>query len=714
MNEEFKKPYNPTEHEDLIYKKWEDSGFFNPDVCIEKGVTDKVADYFSISLPPPNATGILHLGHALEDSLQDAAVRFERMRGKKTLWLPGTDHAAIATNTKVEKEMIKSEGKNRHEIGREAFIDRVEKYVAESRGTIQKQIRRMGASCDWSREAFTFDNKRSFAVNTAFKKMYDAGLIYRGYRVVNWDPKGQTTVSDDEVIHKPEKGTVYTFRYSKDFPIPIATTRPETKVGDTAVAVHPDDERYKSYINKEFKNIPFAGTTLNIRIIADEEVDPTYGTGAVGVTPAHSLVDAEMAQKHKLPMIQVIDEYARMTDSAGKLVAGQKTKEARVTVVNWLKENNLFEEEKEIEMNISVADRSGGVIEPLPKLQWFIDVNKSIKERNNKTLKELMREPIEKGEIKIMPDRFEKVYYHWINNLRDWCISRQLWYGHRIPVWYKGEEIYCNVDAPEGSDWTQDEDTLDTWFSSALWTFSTLGWPEETSDLKNYHPTSLMAPGYEILFFWVARMILMSEFLLGQAPFRNVYLHGILRDKKGQKFSKSLGNGVDPIEIIEKYGADALRMSLIVGIGPGNDSNFDEQKVKAYKLFANKIWNIARFVLENSQAEIPDDFGEENKKYLDEFDALKKDVTGDMENYRFYLAAEKLYHYTWHTFADIIIEESKTNENTRQILMFLLKEQLKLLHPFMPFITEKIWSLLPARAGRPDSKNLLMVEKWPV
>jgi valyl-tRNA synthetase len=711
MNEEFKKPYNPTEHEDLIYKKWEDSGFFNPDVCIEKSVTQKDAQSFTISLPPPNATGILHLGHALEDSLQDTAVRFERMKGKKTLWLPGTDHAAIATNTKVEKEMIKNESKNRHDIGREAFIDRVEKYVAESRGTIQKQVRRMGASCDWSREAFTFDKKRSDAVNTAFKKMYDAGIIRRGYRVINWDPKGQTTVSDDEVLHKPEKGKLYTFRYSKDFPISVATTRPETKVGDTAVAVNPDDERYKSFIGKEFKNIEFSGAILNIKIIGDDGVDSTYGTGAVGVTPAHSLIDAEMAQKHDLQMIQVIDEYARMTEKAGRLVEGKKTKEAREIIVNWLKENDLFEKEEDIDINISVADRSGGTIEPLPKLQWFVSVNQPIKERENKTLKELMREPVEKGEIKIMPERFEKIYYHWIDNLRDWCISRQLWYGHRIPVWYKDEEIYCDINPPKDNGWKQDEDTLDTWFSSALWTFSTLGWPEETDDLKKYHPTDLMAPGYEILFFWVARMILMSQFLLGQIPFRIVYLHGILRDKKGQKFSKSLGNGVDPIEIIEKYGTDALRMSLIVGIGPGNDANFDEQKVKAYKLFSNKIWNIARFVLENNpESEVDLETAKKdsgNKKYIEEFEALVKDVTADMENYRFYLAAEKLYHYTWHTFADIIIEESKTNDDTKKILLPLFKEQLKLLHPFMPFITEKIWSMLP------DSKNLLMVEKWP-
>lgn len=709
----FLKPYNPKETEEKLYKRWEESGFFNPDKLQRKH-----AKSFTVMLPPPNATGILHLGHALEDSIQDTAIRYARMQGKKTLWLPGTDHAAIATNTKVEKEMIKAEGKNRHDIGREAFIKRVENYVAGSRGTIQKQIRRIGASCDWSREAFTFDEARSRAVNTAFVRMYEAGLIYRGHKVINWDPKGQTTVSDDEVEHKPEKGKLYTFRYSKDFPISIATTRPETKAGDTAVAVHPEDARYKEFIGKEFKNIPFAGTTLTIKIIGDDTVDPSYGTGALGVTPAHSLIDADMAVRHKLPMIQVINEYARMTKEAGATLEGKKVKEAREIIVSWLKEEGLLSEEKEIEMNLSVAARSGGAIEPLPKLQWFVNVNHPIRDRGGKTLKQLMREPVEKGEIKIMPDHFEKIYFHWIDNLRDWCISRQLWYGHRIPVWYKGEEIKVSGETPEANGWTQDEDTLDTWFSSALWTFSTLGWPDETLDLKTFHPTDLMAPGYEILFFWVARMILMSQFLLGEIPFRTVYLHGILRDKKGQKFSKSLGNGIDPIEIIEKYGADALRMSLIVGIGPGNDANFDEQKVKAYKLFANKLWNITRFVLERTNAIATTDFDllpTDQEKYTAWQTALSE-ITDDMNTYRFYLAGEKLYHYAWHTFADVIIEESKNalfgeNEKAQKsaahLLLKILDELIRALHPFMPFVTEEIWRLTKG------DDSMLMVQSWP-
>ena len=440
MSTELPKTYNPKETEDRIYKFWEESGFFNPDKLL--GRRNKI---FSVAIPPPNATGTLHLGHALEYSLQDAVVRYHRMRGDITLWLPGTDHAAIATNTKVEKMLIKEEGKNRHDIGREAFVKKVEEFVDNSRGVMQKQIRQVGASVDWSREAFTMDSQRSLAVKTAFKKMYDAGLIYRGHRVINWDPKGQTSVSDDEVQHRPEKGTLYTFKYSSDFPFAIATTRPETKVGDTAVAVNPDDKRYKKYIGKEF-DVNFAGTKLNIKVIADKEIDPEFGTGAVGITLAHSLVDADMAQRHSLPMVQVINEYARMTEVAGKLVADKKTKEAREIIVQWLKEQKLLLKEEPIELNIGIADRSGGVIEPLPKLQWFVDVNKEftlkkssiggIENSSKTTLKNIMRKSVENRQIKILPDRFEKTYFHWIDNLRDWNISRQLWYGHRIPIWY--------------------------------------------------------------------------------------------------------------------------------------------------------------------------------------------------------------------------------------------------------------------------------------
>lgn len=744
---EISKAYNPKETEDKVYKLWEESGYFNPDK-----LPGKREKFFSVTIPPPNTTGTLHLGHALEYSLQDAVVRYHRMRGDQTLWLPGTDHAAIATNTKVEKILIKEENKNRHDIGREAFMKKVEDFVANSRGVMQKQIRQIGASVDWSREAFTMDKERSLAVRTAFKKMYDAELIYRGYRVINWDPKGQTSVSDDEVGHRSEKGKLYTFKYSPDFPIAISTTRPETKVGDTAVAVHPEDKRYKEYIGKEYKNIEFAGARLNIKIIADKDIDPEFGTGAVGVTPAHSLVDADMAQRHSLPMIQVINEYARMTEQAGPLIAGKKTKEAREIIVNWLRENKLFSKEEEIEINIGIADRSGGMIEPLPKLQWFVAVNKEfeiqkssingIKSNSKTTLKEIMKKSVENGQIKILPEREEKKYFHWINNLRDWNISRQLWYGHRIPVWHhdpkcvprQGHEKdikYCKeaivaLDEPRcqfcDAKFIQDPDTLDTWFSSALWTFSTLGWPNEnSSDLKKFHPTSFMNPGYEILFFWVARMILASGFLLGEIPFETVYLHGILRDAQGRKFSKSLDNGIDPIDIIDRYGADALRMSLIVGIGPGNDANFDTNKVKAYQHFANKLWNIARFVLMNIPAKIKlnNIIITEDQGRLNELKDFIKDINTDMEKYNYYLAAEKIYHYIWHTFADKIIEESKikldsddpkVKASAQRMLFEILITCLKILHPFMPFITEEIWSKLPDWKG----KKLLIVEEWPI
>ena len=726
-NDELKKPYDPNKCEDAIYKKWEESGFFNPDVCIEKGITSETADHFSMVLPPPNVTGTLHMGHAFEDTIQDIMTRYERMNGKKTLWVPGTDHAAIATQSKVEKIIQKEEGKNRYDLGREELLKRIKKFAKESHDTIVNQIRKMGCSIDWSREAFTLDEKRNLAVKTVFKKMYDDGLIYRGYRVVNWDSKGQTTISDDEIVYEERKATMYTFKYSHDFPISISTTRPETKVGDTAVAVHPSDERYKKFVGKTFEVSDFAGEKLSIKIVADESVDPEFGTGALGVTPAHSQIDWEIAQRHNLPLKPVINEYARMSVES-PLLKDKKTTEAREIVAEWLRNKKLMEKEEEIMQNISTAERTGGIVEPLPKLQWFIDVNKEfIKKGEKVTFKKLMLSPVKNKDIKIMPDRFEKEYVHWIENLRDWCISRQIWYGHRIPVWYKDDEIYCGIEAPKGDNWVQDEDTLDTWFSSGMWTFSTLGWPHfaeasrgkpgPENDFVNYHPTTLMCPGYNILFFWVARMILMSTYAVGQLPFKTVYLHGMLTDKKGERFSKSKGNGVDPIDMINKFGCDALRMALIVGVGPGNDSRFDEQKVKGYKNFANKIWNASRFVLEHTSDifEVSKGtFDISDQKTIGEFKELVKDITNDMENYNFYLAAEKIYHYFWHSFADIIIEDCKNRikensdaDSAKQLLYYLLKEQLKILHPFMPFITEKIWSLLP------DSKGLLMIEPWP-
>lgn len=718
MNEKFLKPYNPAEAEQRVAALWDKSGYFNPD-----NLPPRHVEPFSIVLPPPNVTGVLHMGSALMLAIEDIMVRYARMQGKKTLWLPGTDHAAIATQAKVEKEIQKKEGRSRHDLGREELLRRIDAFAQESHDTITNQIRKMGASVDWSREAFTLDEKRNFAVRTAFKKMYDDGLIYRGYRVVNWDPKGQTTISDDEIVYEPRKSKLYTFKYSKDIPITIATTRPETKLGDTAIAVHPEDPRYKEYIGKEYDAV-FAGEPIHLKVIADTSVEKEFGTGALGVTPAHSYVDWEMGQKHGLPMKQVIDEYAKMM-VGNEAIQGKKTAEAREAVVAWLKERNLLEKEEDIEQNIATAERTGGIVEPLPKLQWFIGVNKEFKKDGKVvTLKKLMTEAVSSGEISILPDRFEKIYFNWIENLRDWCISRQVWYGHRVPVWYRGEEVHCGIDAPTGEGWKQDEDTLDTWFSSGLWTFSTLGWPEETEDLKRYHPTTILETGTDILFFWVARMILMSTYLLGEVPFRTVYLHGLVRDAQGRKISKSLGNNIDPVDLIEKYGADAVRMSLVVAVGPGNDSKVGEDKVKAYKNFANKLWNITRFILSSSTESFDASFGAwsaGDMAHMKVRDSLISEITQEMNEYKFYLVAEKLYHYVWHEFADKIIEESKhiltgndeaAKSSRNQFLLHTLRTILKVLHPFMPFVTEEIWCEIENQKSKPE--HLLLVQEWPL
>jgi valyl-tRNA synthetase len=774
MNQKFLKPYDPTATEDRIYEQWEQSGFFNPDHLPER---NKKGEPFSIVLPPPNVTGILHMGSALMLAIEDIMVRYARMQGKRTLWIPGTDHAAIATQSVVEKLIQKKEGKTRHDIGREELLKRIDAYASESHDTIVRQMRKMGCSIDWSREAFTLDEKRNVAVKTAFKKMYDDGLIYRGHRVVNWDPKGQTTISDDELVYEPRKAKLYTFKYSKDIPISISTTRPETKLGDTAIAVHPDDVRYQKYVGQEFDAI-FAGEPIHIKVIADRSVEPEFGTGALGVTPAHSMIDWDMAQRHDLPLKQVINEFAKMTvgfDESNApqvelVIKAKKVNEAREAVVKWLTAEGLLEKEEEIDQNIATAERTGGIVEPLPKLQWFVAVNKEFERDGRKvTLKTLMMEAVEKmpsdGGIDIIPDRFKKVYFNWIGNLRDWCISRQIWYGHRIPVWYRQEigderletsgnadKMYVGVNAPEGEGWVQDEDTLDTWFSSGLWTFSTLGWPEKTADFEMYHPTTVLETGADILFFWVARMILMSSYLIGEVPFKTVYLHGLVRDGQGRKISKSLGNNMDPLDMFAKYGADAVRMSLIVGVGPGNDSKVGEDKIKAYKLFGNKLWNIARFVFSTADGErynLPSvpaisfdpDFkawSSADQLLVARLRELVTEVTREMDEYKLYLVGEKLYAYVWREFADVILEDSKkviaeTDASGAptpaaisrvQFLLLALRTSLKLLHPFMPFVTEEIWATgecavsgqnqASSAKDSKDTKNLLMVETWPV
>ncbi len=714
MDEKFKKPYDPITTEGRIYDMWEQSGLFNPDICVEKGVVASDAPTYSIVLPPPNVTGRLHMGHALMLAIEDTFVRFKRMRGFRTLWVPGTDHAAIATQSVVEKEISKKEGMSRHDLGREALLARIEEFANESHDTIVSQLKVMGASLDWSREAFTLDDARTRAVRTVFKQMYDAGLIYRGNRIVNWDPKGQTTISDDEIVHEERAATLYTFRYSKDFPIPVATTRLETKVGDTAVAVHPDDTRYKHLIGTEY-DVTFCGMPLHLTIVGDESVDPSFGTGALGVTPAHSTIDWEIADRHSLPRPQVINEYAKMV-APGSPIDGMKVTDAREAVVAWLREEGLLVAEEDIRQNVSTAERTGGIIEPLPKLQWFIDVNKEIPGRG-KSLKQIMLDPVRNGDITFVPEHFDKTYFHWIENLRDWCISRQIWYGHRVPVWYKGDEIVVG-EAPTGDGWVQDEDTLDTWFSSGLWTFSTLGWPEQTADLRDYHPTDMIETGYDILFFWVARMILMTGFTLDTIPFRTIYMHGLVRDAQGRKMSKSLGNNMDPLDIAAKYGADAARMALIVGNTPGTDMRISEDKIKGYKHFANKLWNITRFILENAgDADRTSEFTERDIALNAVVAELGAEVTKDIEEFRIYMAAEKLYHYTWHELADVILEESKTIfqgddvaaiASRKRFLLENLYTIIAFLHPFMPFVTEEIYQSLPEKG--PES---LMVGSWP-
>ncbi len=712
MNDIFLKPYNPQETEPTVYKAWEESGYFNPDRMIEDGLTKAEAPTYSMVLPPPNVTGRLHMGHALMLAVEDVFIRTKRMQGYRTLWIPGTDHAAIATQSVVEKEISKKEGKSRHDLGREELLTRIGAFADESHDTIVNQLKVMGASLDWSREAFTLDAPRTRAVHTMFKNMYDAGLIYRGNRIVNWDPKGQTTISDDEIVHEERKAKLYTFKYAKDFPISISTTRPETKVGDVAVAVHPEDSRYTAFIGKTY-DVVFCDVAIQVRIVADAEVDPAFGTGALGVTPAHSQIDWDIAERHELPRVQVINEYAKMTVK-GRL-NGMKVAEARDTVVAWLTSEGLLENEEEITQNVATAERTGGIIEPLPKLQWFIDVNKEIPGRR-KSLKALMLEPVRDGRIEIVPEHFDKTYFHWIENLRDWCISRQIWYGHRVPVWYRGEEIVVG-EAPLGDGWTQDEDTLDTWFSSGLWTFSTLGWPDQTPDLAAYHPTSLIETGYDILFFWVARMILMTGFALDTVPFKTVYLHGLVRDAQGRKMSKSLGNNLDPLVIASTFGADAARMALIVGNTPGTDTRISEDKIKGYKNFANKLWNITRYVLtETEGADRSAVLTPGDQALRAELAALAKDLTLDIDEHRIYLAAEKIYHYAWHRLADELIEDSKAVfaagdpeavASRRAVLALLLEDVLALLHPFMPFVTEEIWTYVAPTRG------LLMVAPWP-
>ncbi len=723
--EEFLKPYNPTETEGRIYKDWEEGGYFKPHKRANPDANGR--GKFSMVLPPPNVTGVLHLGHAAMVTIEDVMARYARLRGQETLWLPGTDHAAIATQSKVEEIIYKAEGKTRHDLGREEFLTRVNTYAQQSHDTIVKQIKKLGASLDWSREAFTLDEQRGRAVREAFTRLYNGGLIYRGARIVNWDPKMATTVSDDEVDWKEEKAPFYYLKYG---PFTIGTARPETKFGDKHVVMHPADPRYANYQHGQKIELEWINGPVTATVIKDEAVDIAFGTGVMTITPAHDAIDFDIAERHKLEREQIIDRSGKLLPIAGEF-AGLHIKKARLLLVEKLKEKGLLDKvDENYTHRLAINSRGGGTIEPQIMEQWFIDVNKpfpfpsdkiqGIKKGEAVTFKELMYEVVESGQIKIIPDHFGKTYFHWIDNLRDWCISRQIWYGHRIPVWYRSTdahgksdgkssevETYVGTTAPAGEGWEQDPDTLDTWFSSGLWTFSTLGWPDHTPDLERFHPTDILETGYDIIFFWVARMILFTGYLLGDVPFKTIYLHGLVRDKDGQKMSKSKGNALNPLTLIEKYGTDALRLALIIGTSPGTDQKISEDKIRGYKHFANKLWNIARFVAtsiddkKHEQTPTPQD-----QEAIDEFSKLKTEVTSDMDNYRFYLAGEKLYHYTWHTFADKLIEQNKKGLNTGATLNKIFTELLILLHPFTPFVTEEIWRLL-------GSHTSLIAGEWP-
>jgi valyl-tRNA synthetase len=710
IHKELPKAYIPTEHEDRMYEAWEASGACNPDTLD----VAKNAPSFTIMMPPPNATGVLHLGHASMLAYEDLMIRYQRLQGKRALYVPGTDHASIATQNVVEKMIFEKEGKTRHEVGREDLLSQIDAFVEAKQDTIKNQIRKMGASCDWSRERFTLDERMAHAVRETFVKMYKDGLIYRGDRVVNWCPRCKSTLADDEVDHKDTSAQFYTFKYSQDFPFAISTTRPETKLADTAVAVHPSDERYKEYIGQTFE-IPFAGGThLTIKVIGDHHVDKDFGTGALGVTPAHSMVDYQMAVQQNLPIIKLIDEDGMINENGGEF-AGLTTLEARKKVVEYLRDNNLMIEEKDIAQSLSLCYRCGSTIEPIPSLQWFVNVSKKVRfpgALKKESLKERSLKVVRKGQISFVPERFEKTYTDWIENLNDWCISRQIWYGHQIPVWYRGDDMYVGVSAPQGEGWVQETDTLDTWFSSGQWTFAALGFYEGHTDYKNFHPTQVLETGYDIISFWVARMILMTTYVTGDIPFETVYLHGLIRDEQGQKMSKSKGNGIDPLDMIEKYGADALRMSLIVGATPGNDMRLGEAKIEGYRNFVNKLYNVARFIFTSVDevqrvSKRPQTVTRADEWILNELDKITLEVSDKIEKYQFSAAGENLRMFTWDVLADWYIEIAKVEENTKdEILLYILERLLVLWHPFVPYVTEYLWSFF-------GEDQLLMTHTWP-
>ena len=713
MGKELAKTYNPKEIEEKLYEKWCENKYFHAEV-------DRDKKPFTTVMPPPNITGKLHMGHALDNTLQDILIRYKRMEGFNALWVPGTDHAAISTEVKVTNQ-LKSEGIDKKELGREGFLKRTWQWKEEYAGTIENQLKKMGISCDWDRERFTMDEGCSKAVEEVFIKLYEKGYIYKGSRIINWCPVCKTSLSDAEVEHEEQGGHFWHIKYpivgTEDF-LEIATTRPETMLGDTAIAVHPEDERYKDIIGK---HVMLPLVNREIPIVADYYVDKEFGTGAVKITPAHDPNDFEVGKRHNLEEINIMNDDATINERGGRY-AGMERYEARKAIVKDLEEQGFLVKIEPHSHNVGTHDRCGTTVEPLIKQQWFVKMEELAKPAI---------EALHTGELKFVPERFNKIYLHWLENIKDWCISRQIWWGHRIPAYYCdacGEFVVAR-ETPDkcphcgGTHFTQDEDTLDTWFSSALWPFSTLGWPEKTEDLDYFYPTDVLVTGYDIIFFWVIRMVFSGLEHTGKSPFHTVLIHGLVRDSLGRKMSKSLGNGIDPLEIIDQYGADALRLTLVTGNAPGNDMRFSNERVEASRNFANKVWNASRFILMNMKENIveePEDslLGPADRWILSKANSLAKDVTENMDKFELGIAVQKVYDFIWDEFCDWYVELAKfriyhaeEDPSSAKCVLWVLKtvlgQALKLLHPFMPFITEEIYGALV-----PEEESL-MISSWP-
>lgn len=712
MAKEMAKAYNPKEVEDKIYDFWQEGNYFHAEV-------DKDKKPYTIVMPPPNITGQLHMGHALDNTLQDILIRWRRMQGYSALWLPGTDHASIATEAKIVEAMRK-EGITKEDLGREKFLERAWEWKKEYGGRIVSQLKKMGSSCDWERERFTMDEGCSKAVKEVFVRLYNKGLIYRGERIINWCPHCKTSISDAEVEFEEQAGHFWHLRYpltDGSGYLELATTRPETLLGDTAVAVNPNDERYKDLVGKTL-TLPLVGR--EIPIIADDYVDVDFGTGVVKITPAHDPNDFQVGLRHNLPVINVMTDDAKIVEDYPKY-AGMDRYEAREAIVKDLDEGGFLVKVEKHDHNVGTCYRCHSTVEPRVSKQWFVKMDE---------LAGPAIECVKSGKTKFVPERFNKIYYHWMENIRDWCISRQLWWGHRIPAYYCDEcgEVTVAKEMPEKcpkcgcTHLHQDEDTLDTWFSSALWPFSTLGWPDKTPELDYYFPTNTLVTGYDIIFFWVARMIFSSVEQMNSQPFDTVFIHGIVRDENGVKMSKSLGNGIDPLLVIDQYGADALRMFLATGNSPGNDMRYSEKRVEACRNFANKLWNASRFVHMNIddynvKNELPATLETEDKWILHTLNNVAKEVNENLERFELGIALSKIYDFIWNSYCDWYIElckarlqsEGETAQNARQVLIYVLDKILKLLHPFMPFITEEIWQTIPHDT---DGKTV-MLEKYP-